>query len=155
MIWTIPVLAVIAALKFAWLRWMTASQGQLMFNPADLFPRRPFDLLVYLSAMGTYSAFVPLQELVARAGLQGTLQHFAPTPPNTVNWKAILISNLLFSAAHAFIGFWFCVAAFVPGIFWGWMFAKQRSLIGVTVSHIMVGVWALFVLGVRSVVGGG
>jgi membrane protease YdiL (CAAX protease family) len=47
------------------------------------------------------------------------------------------------------------VAAFVPGLFWGWMFAKQRSLVGVTVSHIAVGLWAIFALGVHAIIGGG
>jgi membrane protease YdiL (CAAX protease family) len=96
-----------------------------------------------------------VQELVARAGLQGTLQNFIPTPPDHINWKAIVVSNLLYSSAHSYIGFWFCVAAFVPGLFWGWMFAKQRSLVGVTVSHIAVGLWAIFALGVHAIIGGG
>jgi membrane protease YdiL (CAAX protease family) len=60
----------------------------------------------------------------------------------------------LFSAAHVFIGFWFCVAAFVPGMFWGWMFAKQRSLLGVIASHIAVGIWMLFVVGIEVFIGG-
>jgi membrane protease YdiL (CAAX protease family) len=36
----------------------------------------------------------------------------------------------------------------VPGLFWGWMFARQRSIVGVTVSHIVVGLWANFLVGV-------
>jgi hypothetical protein len=35
------------------------------------------------------------------------------------------------------------------------MFAKQRSLIGVIVSHLILGLWALFVLGIHDLVGVG
>ena len=154
LIWTVPLLLVVVVLKLAWSRWAIPMAGQKLFDPAAVFGGRPFDAGFYLVAVFLYVIHAPLQELVARAGLQGTLQNFIPTPPGSTNWKAILISNLLFASAHSFIGFWFCVAAFVPGIFWGWMFAKQRSLVGVCVSHIMVGVWAIFVVGVRGIIGG-
>jgi CRP-like cAMP-binding protein/membrane protease YdiL (CAAX protease family) len=154
LIWTAPLLLLVLVLKFAWLRWAPSITNQQLFDPAAVFSGRPFDLGFYLIAICLYMVHAPLQELVARAGLQGTLQNFIPTQPGRINWKAILISNLLFASAHSFIGFWFCVGAFAPGLFWGWMFAKQRSLVGVSISHIAVGVWAIFVVGVRAIIGG-
>jgi CRP-like cAMP-binding protein len=154
LIWTLPLLAVVPVLKLAWLRWDPTMAGVKLFDPASVFSGRPFDVGIYLFAIGLYLIHAPLQEMVARAGLQGTLQNFIPTHTDKTNWKAILISNLLFAASHSFIGFWFCVAAFVPGLFWGWMFARQRSLVGVVVSHIAVGVWAIFVVGVQEIIGG-
>ena len=154
LLWTVPLLAVVPALKLLWLRWDPAMAGQPLFDPASVFSGHPFDLGIYLFAILLYLIHAPLQEMVARAGLQGTLQNFIPTDAGRTNWKAILISNLLFAASHSFIGFWFCVAAFVPGLFWGWMFAKQRSLVGVVVSHIAIGVWAIFVVGVQDIIGG-
>jgi membrane protease YdiL (CAAX protease family) len=154
LIWTIPLLLLVLVAKLAWIRWEPSMAGQPLFDPASVFSGQPFSLGVYLFAIGLYLVHAPLQELVARAGLQGTLQHFIPTRDGRVNWKAVVISNLLFAASHSFIGFWFCVAAFVPGLFWGWMFAKQRSLVGVIVSHIAVGVWAIFVVGVQAIIGG-
>jgi CRP-like cAMP-binding protein/membrane protease YdiL (CAAX protease family) len=154
LIWTIPLLLVVVVLKQAWIWWTPSMAGQPLFEPASVFDGHPFDLGIYLFAVCLYLIHAPLQELVARAGLQGTLQHFIPTRVGRINWKAILISNLLFAASHSFIGFWFCVAAFVPGLFWGWMFAKQRSLVGVIVSHIAIGVWAIFVVGVQAIIGG-
>jgi membrane protease YdiL (CAAX protease family) len=73
-------------------------------------------------------------------------------PPGRVNWKAIVVSNLIFATAHTYLGLWFCLAVFLPGIFWGWMFAKQRSIIGVTVSHILVGIWGIFALGLTAMI---
>jgi CRP-like cAMP-binding protein/membrane protease YdiL (CAAX protease family) len=154
LIWTIPLLLVVVVLKQAWIWWTPSMAGQPLFEPASVFDGHPFDLGIYLFAVCLYLIHAPLQELVARAGLQGTLQHFIPTRVGRINWKAILISNLLFAASHSFIGFWFCVAAFVPGLFWGWMFARQRSLVGVIVSHIAIGVWAIFVVGVQAIIGG-
>jgi CRP-like cAMP-binding protein len=154
LIWTIPMLFVVVVFKLGWLWWAPSMAQAPLFDPTSVFGGRPFSLGFFLFAMGLYLIHAPLQELVARAGLQGTLQHFIPTRPGRVNWKAIVISNLLFASAHSFIGFWFCVAAFVPGLFWGWMFARQRSLVGVTASHIAVGIWAIFVVGVRQIIGG-
>jgi CRP-like cAMP-binding protein len=154
LIWTTPLLPVVLAFKLMLTRWVFPMADQSLFDPAALFAGHPFDLSLYLFAICLYLIHAPAQELVARAGLQGALQNFIPTQPGKINWKAIIISNLMFAAAHSFIGFWFCVAAFVPGLFWGWMFAKQRSLIGVAVSHAVVGLWAIFVVGVRAIIGG-
>lgn len=147
LIWTTPLLLLLLALKLAMTLWVPAMAGRPLFDPAALFVGHRFDLAFYLFAVFLYTIHAPLQEFVVRPGLQGTLQHFSPTLPGRVNWKAILVSNLLFASAHTFLGLWFALAAFVPGLFWGWMFAKQRSLIGVVVSHLVLGLWAMFALG--------
>lgn len=154
-IWTIPWLLLLLALKLALMQWAPSMADRPLLDPTALFAGGPFDLRFYLFAIIVYMLHAPLQEFVARAGLQGTLQHFIPAPAGGVNWKAILVSNLLFASAHCFLGLWFVLAVFVPGLFWGWMFAKQRSLIGVIVSHIVVGLWAIFALGVHAIIGGG
>jgi CRP-like cAMP-binding protein/membrane protease YdiL (CAAX protease family) len=153
MIWTSPLLLLVVAIKLAWIRSTPGLTGQPLFDPTEAVPA-PFSLDTYFLGIFVYTVHAPLQELVARAGLQGALQNFIPTRPASINWKAIVISNLLFASAHVFISFWFSVAAFVPGLFWGWMFARQRSLLGVAASHISIGVWILFVVGVESFIGG-
>jgi membrane protease YdiL (CAAX protease family) len=139
LLWTIPLLLLALAAKRLLL------PAQPLFEPAAMFNGRPFDLAAYLVSMLIYAIHAPAQELVARAGLQGALQNLIPTAG--INWRAIIVADLLFAAAHAFIDFWFCIGAFVPGLFWGWMFARQRSLVGVIVSHIVVGLWVNFVVG--------
>jgi CRP-like cAMP-binding protein len=150
LIWTTPLVLLLFGLKLALMRWAPSMAHRPLFDPAALFDGRPFDLAFYLFAIFLYAIHAPLQEFVARAGIQGTLQHFIPGPSGCINWKAILISNLLFASAHCFLGLWFSLAVFVLGQFWGWMFAKQRSLIGVIVSHIVVGLCALFALGLQA-----
>jgi CRP-like cAMP-binding protein/membrane protease YdiL (CAAX protease family) len=151
LMWTTPLLLLLLALKLAEMRWVPGMVDRPLFDPAASFNGHRFDLALYLLLGTLYTIHSILQEFVARAGLQGTLQHFIPVPPGRVNWQAILVSNLLFASAHTCIGFWFAVAAFVPGLFWGWMFAKQRSLIGVAVSHVVLGLWVLFALGLQEI----
>ena len=41
---------------------------------------------------------------------------------------------------------------FLPGLFWGWLYARHGTLIGVSVSHILLGLWTVFVVGIEGVV---
>jgi hypothetical protein len=151
---TIPLLAGLLLFKLAAVRWVGGMADRPLFDPTAMFWGRPFDLGAFLLFAVVYCIHTPLQEFVARGGLQGTLQQLLPSPPGRTNWKAIVISNLLFASAHVYIGFWFCVAALFPGLFWGWLFSRQRSLVGVTVSHLLVGFWAMFALGLNAIFGG-
>jgi membrane protease YdiL (CAAX protease family) len=38
------------------------------------------------------------------------------------------------------------LTAFVAGLFWGWLYARQRSLVGVSISHVLLGFWAFEVV---------
>jgi membrane protease YdiL (CAAX protease family) len=129
-------------------------EGRPLFDPTALFAGRPFEWRFFAFAMMLYGVHAPLQEFV-RTGLQGSIQHFLRVPPGQADWKAIVTTNLLFASAHGFLGFWFAAAAFVPGLFWGWLLARQGSLVGPAVSHIAVGWWAFFALGIHAVIGGG
>jgi membrane protease YdiL (CAAX protease family) len=60
---------------------------------------------------------------------------------------AILLSNLLFSATHLHISLTLALLVFPMGVFWGWIFARQGSLVGSSVSHAIIGVFGLFVVG--------
>lgn len=152
-VWTLPVLLLMVLLKLVLMRWDPSVEAHPLFDPGAILIG-PFSLWMYLFDVGLYVLHAPLQEIVARTGLQGTMQHFAPATAGHVNWKAIWISNLLFAAAHNYMGFGFCVAVFVPGMFWGWMFSRQRSIVGPIVSHLLIGIWAIFILGASVVIGG-
>jgi hypothetical protein len=64
------------------------------------------------------------------------------------------MANLLFASGLGFHGFWFSVASFAAGLFWGWLFARQGSLVGVSASHLAVVWWGLFALGFGAVLDG-
>ncbi|MBT4086605.1 MAG: CPBP family intramembrane metalloprotease, partial [Alphaproteobacteria bacterium] len=63
---------------------------------------------------------------------------------------AIIVSNFVFAAAHTHLNVGFALATFAGGLFFGWLFHRNRSIVGVTVAHFMIGGTALFVLGLEG-----
>lgn len=95
-----------------------------------------------------YILFVPLQEFMVRGVFQSSLQVFL-NKRNPV--FAIFLSNLMFAALHVQIGTIFAFFAFAGGVFWGWMYFRQHSLVGPIVSHIIIGSWLGVETGVRQI----
>lgn len=93
-----------------------------------------------------YVLFVPIQELIARGALQSSLEVLLISPHKT--FLAIITSNLMFSAFHLYISIPFAITAFIPGLFWGWLYSRHRTLISVTASHLLLGAWAVFIVGI-------
>ncbi len=105
---------------------------------------------LYWLAVGLYLILTPIQEFVARCCLQAPLQAFLPgTEFKRRSW-AILVSNLVFAAAHSHISFAFALAAFIPGIFWGWIFAGTNSLLAAALSHFLIGGAGIFLFGIEE-----
>lgn len=95
--------------------------------------------------LAVYVLFVPMQEFVARGALQGSMQVYLPGKQAPL--KANLVANLMFSATHLHLSPAFAAAVFAPGLLWGVLFARQRSLVGPTVSHVLIGLYVVFLLG--------
>ena len=93
-----------------------------------------------------YVAVCPIQELIARGVLQGTAfelfrgQRFAAT-------QSIVLSNAMFAATHAHVSVSLALTSFSAGILWGVLYHRQRSLLGVSICHALVGVYGLEFLG--------
>lgn len=136
---TVPLMGLTVLLKMALVRWVPAMHGeplmQVLAAPSLVNP------WLFLA----YAVFVPLQELIYRGGLQGALEHFFVGPNS--RWCAILCSNIIFSAGHLYISPGLSVSAFFAGLFWGWLYSRQRGLAGVSVSHVLLGFWAFEVVG--------
>ena len=107
---------------------------------------------VYWLAVVLYLVLTPLQEFVARCCLQAPLQAFLPGSSLNRRLWAILISNLLFAGAHVHISCGFALAAFIPGIFWGWIFARTNSLVAAATSHFLIGGAGIFLFGIEEFV---
>ncbi|HAT9447444.1 TPA: CPBP family intramembrane metalloprotease, partial [Legionella pneumophila subsp. pneumophila] len=87
--------------------------------------------------------------LMARSALQSTFFHFLPGEKLFRQWNGIFLSNLIFATMHTHLGLTFASLTFIAGLFWGWLFHRQKSLLGVSVSHVILGVWSLFIVGLR------
>ena len=90
-----------------------------------------------LTLIGFLLFFVigPGEEIYWRGYIQNTLnKKFGEN-------KGYLFSVLLYTAVHIVTAnFMLIIAAFVCGLFWGWLYKKEKSLIPVIISH---GIWDL------------
>ena len=107
------------------------------------------DILFYMLLTGAYIVSTLLQELVIRGIIQGSLQEFLHGPHN-VAWS-ILISSLLFSVGHIHLSPALAFATLFPSFLWGWLYYKHKTLVGVGLSHLLIGCVVFFVLDIKSV----
>lgn len=91
-----------------------------------------------------YALFVPVQEMVARSGIQSSLMMFLRAKHRVP--MSIFMSTLLFSATHLHTSVEFALAVFPMGLFWGWLYSRYPTLVGVVASHLLIGIWAVFVV---------
>jgi len=110
----------------------------------DLYRYRGLDPATTLTVAGAYALFVPVQEMVARSGIQSSLMMFLRSRRKVA--LSIFMSTLLFSSTHLHTGYAFALSSFPVGLFWGWLYARRPTLIGVIFSHLLIGIWAVFVV---------
>jgi CRP-like cAMP-binding protein len=130
------------------LKWLLI-QTVPAFSAVRLFEA---EHLLVLEIVAYYAVLMPLQELIVRGGLQTSLENiFDPHPRRVL--LAIVLSNAAFALLHVHVAPYFALLApvvFLLGLPLGWLYARHGSLLGVSLSHLIVGVWALRVLGFGS-----
>jgi CRP-like cAMP-binding protein len=147
LLFSVPLALLAVAVKAAILAFHPAAAGAPLFALAHNLRHGDQAMLVELAAYATLS---PLQEFIARGSVQGAFQDFLVDKRRTL--KAILISNLLFSMMHLHLSIVFSVLVFFPGLFWGWLYSRHRTLVGVCASHVLLGVFAFWVVGFDVVI---
>ena len=114
----------------------------------------PFSWASWWLYVTLYSLFSPIQEFVVRGGIQSALQQFLSAgsdhPTTAHRWMANLIANCAFAAVHTHISISFALMAFFPGVLWGWLYARQPTILGIALSHILIGVWSGFILNLHT-----
>lgn len=127
-----------------------------LINYTDAFRAQPLLPMYHGRFMGDYQGWLidtmvyaavwsPFQELLARSGLQAPLEHLLTDRFRVP--MAILVSNIIFMTAHLFLSTFTALIVFFPGLFFGWLFYKYKSLIAPITAHIIVGVWGTNILG--------
>ena len=140
-VFSIPVMGLIVFGK-----WLFLTFGS---NTADLplfylgYSKQSFGTLLF--TVIAYSAFSPIQEFIARGGIQSAFQNLLISKYSSL--IAIIIANLMFSMTHLHISTAIALVVFIPGLFWGWLYHRHKTLLGVCISHIIVGLFALRVVG--------
>jgi membrane protease YdiL (CAAX protease family) len=111
----------------------------ISFTDIRVGGRNESDTFWFWAALFLYLILTPVQEFVARCGVQAPLYAFLEGSELKRGGLSIALSNLVFSAVHAHIGAVFALAAFVPGILWGWIFLRTNSLLAASASHLVIG----------------
>jgi len=145
LLWTMGMLVLVVGVKAVMVYTVPAFKGLPVF---DFYQSKNTTLGMALLAAGLYALFVPIQEGVARCGLQSSFQMFLTGKYRVL--VSILISNLLFSATHLHVSIKLALLVFPVGVFWGWLYYRHNTVIGIIVSHIIVGLFALFAVGFTS-----
>ena len=148
-IFSLPILGLILIGKWSLIElspsWHNRSLFEL-FSMADL--KSAYTKLVFLNFF-SYLLFVPLQEFLVRGSLQGPLEEILSSPHKKL--YAILISNTIFAVFHTHLSIILSLPVFILGAFWGWLYSRNRTLVGVIFSHWVVGIWAIFIVNIRPV----
>ena len=137
--WTLGVLGGLTALKWLLIKTLPRYADLPLFGPYDT----PLTLHL-LVTYGLYTLLAPVQEFIARGVMQTSFEWFYTGKYRAL--LAILLSNSLFAAAHVHLSAIFAAVTFVLGLLWGYLYARQRTLIGVSLSHILIGLYGVFVL---------
>jgi len=141
---TPPFCAVLVLLKWIAMKIHAPWRGLPLFERPDWREHLIEPTVVKLLALYLVSSAV--QELIVRSALQASLEEFLVGPNR--RRATLLVCALMFAVNHLHMSFVFAAFAFVPGIFWGWLFSRRRHLIGPVFSHFVVGAFVFFVLGV-------
>lgn len=94
-----------------------------------------FSRLDYFYAI--YFGVAVLQEFISRGVILSTI-YSVTTSKNPKFW-AIVISSLLFGTSHLHISVSFAFASIVGGLLWGYLYLRTRNLVGVSISHFLIG----------------
>lgn len=94
---------------------------------------------------------VPAQELLFRGAIHGGVRWLLGED-RRASAVAVLVSTLAFGAIHLPWGGAAALLALAPGLVWGIQFERDRSLLGVTLSHVVVGAVFLGALPLWSLV---
>ena len=140
-LFTIPVLGMVILAKWLWITFGADSGNVPLFG--FLHAKHSVGVLIVSSI--AYAAFAPVQELITRGWVQTSFQKLLISKHKVL--IAILISNMLFSMTHLHLSTAAAIVVFIPGLFWGWLYARHTTLIGVCISHIIFGLFAIRVVG--------
>lgn len=144
-LFTIPLLAIATGLKWLLIRYSPSFKGDELLSFKVINPASPVPISLQLALPILYVLLTPLQEFLARGVIQSSLRA-------ALSWKhrafwAVILSNLLFAAFHAHLSQVYSLMAFSGGLFWGWLYERQWSLLGASISHALIGAWFINILG--------
>ncbi len=149
-LFSLPICLLIVLVKWYLILYVPSYAGRPIIEPLAIVSptivNPYYQWGIWLLTFIVYGLFIcPAEELIVRGGLQGCLDTFL-TNKNKV-FTSIFLSNLIFSTTHLYISLQLSLLAFFSGLFFGWLYSRNKNLIGVTISHCMLGIWSLCIIG--------
>ena len=141
-LFSLPVAALIVVVKFSLVQFHPKMIGMPVF---DFYQSKNVSVTTLALSAMAYAVFAPVQEMITRSGMQSSFMMFLDGKYKM--WLAIFLSTLLFSSTHLHVSFILALLVFPIGLFWGWLYSRHPTLIGVSTSHVMLGLFGLFVIG--------
>jgi CRP-like cAMP-binding protein len=139
-LFTLPILVIFIVVKWWIIHHHPAYRNEPFFRESYVNLGSTIAPSIQILMQSAYVLLVPLQEFIGRGTVQ-TCIYSSLSGPRTTFW-AILLSSLIFSAFHSSTSPLFCLAAFLGSLLWGWLYARQGSLIGPSISHALIGTGA-------------
>ncbi len=123
----------------------------VMIHSDTMLKGKPIIALEELSTLFFYTFILsaPLQEFLIRGVLQSSAGWIL-MGRRKVFWSVVSVS-LIFGATHTVFSLSFALLTFLVSLLWGWLFARHRTLIGVSICHLLMGV-AFILLGFWEVI---
>jgi CRP-like cAMP-binding protein len=144
--WSLPILLGVVLVKWGWLQFHPHS-GHLFEPERAMSATQEMAWGMWFLFLVIYGVLSFAQEYV-RAVTQGGLSFFYRTAGQADRWKALLIANIVFAILHVHLSPVFAVLAFSGGLLWGWIFQREKSYLAAAVSHLVIGIWVVFIVGV-------
>lgn len=126
MLASLPIIAIITLARF----WCGSH--------LETFQGKPFFDTTYLGyAFWIYLFVAPGQEFVARGVTQSLIFRMIGGK-HSMFWS-ILLASLIFAVTHTYFSFWISVLSIFGGFFWGWLYSRHGTIVGVSISHFILG----------------
>ncbi len=130
-----PALALGLAMALACvaLRVAPALRGEPLFTWASLARHSRFEAALFVVAYGPHCL---LQEFIARGVVQTSLERLLPDAGRAA---PVAVTSLLFGAFHLYVSPAFALVTFAASALFGALYARHRTLAGVTLAHALAG----------------
>lgn len=103
-----------------------------LFHERELIRLEYFDYTYIV-----YLIVAPLQEFITRGTVQSTLARLFAGRAS--GFLAIVVTSFLFGSLHVYSSINLAIVALLTSWLWGWMYNRQKNLIGVSLSHFLIG----------------
>lgn len=150
--WSVVFCVAMTIGKYALIAFTAASDGpssEPLFSFFVLDDGTKVDSVeLYAIGLAIYLLSVLFQQFAVRCAIQAPLQSFLSGVVGYADWIANGVATLLFAVLHAHLDPLVSLAVILPSLLWGWLFMRSGSIVPPIVSHTIIGVYAIFVLGI-------